>query len=237
VTSHVAAPTPRRSFRAGAAAVAPVLLGVAPFGLVAGVAAVDAGLGLAEAMGFSVVVFAGASQLAAIELIGGGAPAWVAVLTVVVINLRLAMYSASIGSYMTAEPTGRRVLGAYLLTDQAYALSVTRYEAEDPRTAVDRWWFYLGAALLLWVTWQIATVLGVAVGAAVPEQVPLGFAVPLTFLCLLVPSVTDRPTLAAALVGGGVAVAAAPLPANLGMPLGAVAGVAVGFALSRARTR
>jgi predicted branched-subunit amino acid permease len=229
-----AAAPPRRSFRAGATAVAPVLLGIVPFGLVAGVAAVEAGLGLAEAVGFSTVVFAGASQLAAIELIGAGAPAWVAIMTAAVINLRMAMYSASLGTYMTDQPLGRRTLAAYLLTDQAYALSVGRYQQEGgPREPVDRWWFYLGTAVVLWTVWQITTVLGVVVGGAVPEQVPLGFAVPLTFLCLLVPSVTDRPTLAAALVGGGVAVAAAPLPANLGMPLGAAAGVLVGYLLSR----
>lgn len=236
VSRPTAAPTPRRSFRAGATAVAPVLLGVVPFGLVAGVAAVEAGLGLAEAIGFSTVVFAGASQLAAIELLGAGAPAWVAVMTAAVINLRMAMYSASLGSYMTDQPVGRRAIAAYLLTDQAYALSVTRYRAEEgPGGPVDRWWYYLGAALVLWVSWQLTTILGVLMGGAVPEQVPLGFAVPLTFLGMLVPSVTDRPTLAAALVGGGVAVTAAPLPANLGMPLGAAAGVLVGYALVRTR--
>jgi predicted branched-subunit amino acid permease len=229
-------PTPRASFQAGAVAVSPVLLGIVPFGLVAGVAAVEAGLGLAEAVGFSVVVFAGASQLAALELLGTGAPAWVAIMTAAVINLRMAMYSASIGSYMTDQPTGRRWVASYLLTDQAYALSLARYQQEGgTKPAVDRFWFYLGTALVLWAVWQITTVLGVVVGGAVPEAVPLGFAVPLTFLCLLVPTVTDRPTLAAALVGGGVALAAAPLPANLGMPLGAGTGVLVGYALARRR--
>ena len=228
------APTPRASFRAGAIAVSPVLLGIVPFGLVAGVAATEAGLGLAEAVGFSVVVFAGASQLAALELLGTGAPAWVAIMTAAVINLRMAMYSASIGSYMTDQSLPRRLVASYLLTDQAYALSLARYQQQGrTRPEVDRFFFYLGTALVLWMVWQITTVLGVVVGGAVPDAVPLGFAVPLTFLCLLVPTVTDRPTLAAALVGGGVALVAAPLPANLGMPLGAGAGVLVGYALVR----
>jgi predicted branched-subunit amino acid permease len=236
MTRSEVAPTSRTSFRAGAVAVSPVLLGIVPFGLVAGVAATEAGLGLPEAVGFSVVVFAGASQLAALELLGTGAPAWVAIMTAAVINLRMAMYSASIGSYMTDQPVRRRVIASYLLTDQAYALSVARYQQQaGTKPAVDRYYFYLGTALVLWTVWQITTVLGVVVGGAVPEAVPLGFAVPLTFLCLLVPTVTDRPTLAAALVGGGVALIAAPLPANLGMPLGAGAGVAVGYVLARRR--
>lgn len=220
--------------RDGIVAAAPLHLGIVPFALVTGIAAVEAGLTPVQAVGMSVIVFAGASQLAAIDLLGRGAPLVVVVATAIVINLRMAMYSASLGTYMTDQPLGRRTIAAYLLTDQAYAVSVARYQQEGgPREAVDRWWFYLGTAVVLWTAWQITTVLGVVVGGAVPEQVPLGFAVPLTFLCLLVPSVTDRPTLAAALVGGGVAVAAAPLPANLGMPLGAVAGVVVGYLLSR----
>jgi 4-azaleucine resistance transporter AzlC len=230
-------PTPSASFRAGAIAVSPVLLGIVPFGLVAGVAATEAGLGLAEAVGFSMGIFAGASQLAALELLGTGAPAWVAIMTAAVINLRMAMYSASIASYMTDQSIARRWVASYLLTDQAYALSVARYQQEGvAKPAVGRFWFLLGTALVVWSVWQITTVLGEVVGGAVPEAVPLGFAVPRTFLVLLVPAVTDRPTLAAALVGGGVALVAAPLPANLGMPLGAVTGVTVGYALVRRRS-
>ena len=222
----------RRSFSAGVVAIAPVILGIIPFGLVAGVAAVEAGLGLPEAIGFSTVVFAGASQLAALDLVGAGAPVGVAVMTAVVINLRMAMYSAALAPWLADRPPSRRALASYLLTDQAFAVSVARF-AESGRQRVDPLAFYLGTAVALWVTWQITTVLGVQVGAAVPDTVPLGFAVPLAFLALLVPSITDRPSLAAALVGGTVAVVGAPLPANLGMPLGAVSGVAVGYLLVR----
>jgi len=114
-------------------------------------------------------VFAGASQLASIDLLGAGAPAWVAIMTAAVINLRMAMYSASIGSYMTGQPTGRRVIAAYLLTDQAYALSVARYQLEArTKQVVDRFWFFLGTALVLWVVWQITTRGGSAGGRRRP---------------------------------------------------------------------
>lgn len=219
--------------RDGVAAVAPLLLGVFPFGLIAGVAAVEAGFGLAEAVGFSVVVFAGAAQLAAIDLLGAGALAWVAVLTALVINLRMAMYSASLASFVAGQPPRRRVLAAYLLTDQAYAVSVSRFRSQPQ--AAGRLRFFLGAAVSLWVTWQLATVGGVALGDAVPETVPLGFAVPLAFVSLLVPGITDRPALAAAGSAGVVAVVAAPLPANLGMPAAALTGVGVGWWLARRR--
>ena len=236
MSGQPATSTARGSFRAGAMDVAPVLLGIIPFGLVAGVAVAEAGLGVAEALGFSSLVFAGAAQLAAVDLVGSGAPAWVAVLTAVVINLRMAMYSASLGTFLTREPLGKRVVATYLLTDQAYALSIARYR-DASRPAVVRWWYYVGAGILLWATWQVVNVLGVVVGDAVPDGVPLGFAVPMVFLALLVPTITDRPSIVAAVVGGAVAVLADPLPANLGMPLGTLAGVASGFVVHLRRRR
>jgi predicted branched-subunit amino acid permease len=226
--------TPARSLRAGSAAMAPIALGVVPFGIIAGFAAVDIGLRVGEAIGFSVLVFAGASQLAAIELLGQGAPVGVALLTVVVINLRMAMYSASLAPHLAAEPVHRRLGGAYLLTDQAYAVAITRF-LREPEPGADRFWFYLGAALPLWLVWQPVTVIGALVGDRVPDGVPLGFAVPLAFLALLVPAITDRPALAAALTAALVATVGAQLPANLGMPAGAVAGVVVGVVLARRR--
>ncbi len=224
--------TPAQSVRAGAALITPIALGVLPFGLIAGLAAVDIGLRVREAVGFSVVVFAGASQLAAIDLLGSGAPIGVVVLTVVVINLRLAMYSASLAPHLASEPLRRRLLGAYVLTDQAYAVAISRFVNESgPRAR--RWWFYLGAAIPLWLVWQPITVVGALVGDTVPEGVPLGFAVPLAFLALLVPAITDRPTLAAAISAGAVATVGAEWPANLGMPTGALVGVLLGWGLSR----
>ncbi len=220
-----------RSMRAGFGDVAPILVGVFPFAAVAGLAVADAGWGITEAVGFSVVVFAGASQLAAIELVAAGSPVWIAVLTVMVINLRMVMYSASLASFMTREPLWRRVIASYVLTDQAYALSVSRFRSVN--RPVERWWYYLGAALGLWGLWQVGTVVGFVVGGAIPDAVPLGFAVPMAFLSLLAPAVADRPTVAAAVTAGVVAVAGAGLPANLGMPLGALSGVAVGTLLAR----
>lgn len=215
----------RGDFRSGAQAVAPVTVGVIPFGLIAGAAAVDAGLSGWQAVGLSIVVFAGASQLAAIELLSENANAAVVVGTMLVINLRMMMYSASLAPFLEDVRGARKALAAYLLTDQAYALSVTKFTD----AAVDHFPFYLGAAAPLWIIWQLCTVAGVVVGAAVPEWLPLGFAVPLTFLALLVPAINDHATLAAAAVGGGVAVAAATLPFNLGLMTGAVLGVAAGL--------
>lgn len=219
--------TQRDAFRRGVTDVLPILLGVIPFGLLAGAIPADLGLGLEHAVGLSTIVFAGAAQLAAIDLIGDGAPVVVIVGTVLVINARMLMYGASLAPHLADRPLTHRLGSAYILTDQAYALSIARYN-EEPLDGRRRLAYYLGAAVPLWVNWQIVTATGFFIGAAIPEWLPIGFAIPLTFLVLLVPSVTDRPTLVAAIVGGATAVALDPLPANAGMPIGAIAGIAAG---------
>ena len=219
-------PSARESFLAGARATAPVLVGIVPFGLVAGAAAVGVGLSGLQAVGLSAIVFAGASQLAAIDLLGQDAPLAVVVVTALVINLRMVMYSASIAPYFQGVATRWRAGLAYLLTDQAYALSVTRFGDDRP---VRRRWYYLGAAAPLWAVWQVCTVVGVVVGARVPESLPLSFAVPLTFLALLVPAITDRASGVAAAVGGAGAAVGVGLPLNLGLIAGALVGVLAGL--------
>ena len=217
----------RSEFWQGVRDVIPLLLGIVPFGFIAGIATVNAGLGLPEAVGLSAIVFAGAAQLAALDLIGRDAPLAIVVVTTVVINLRMLMYSASIAPYFADYGRRLRAGLAYVLTDQAYALSIAEYEENPERS---RWRYYLGAAASLWVVWQIGTVVGVVVGAGVPEAWGLTFAVPLVFLALLVPAMKDRPTTAAGVSAGAVAVVAAGLPLNLGLLVGAITGVVVGLA-------
>lgn len=203
----------------------PLLLGIVPFALVAGVAAAEAGLSTAQAFGMSVFVFAGASQLAALDLLGSNAPLVVVVLTAGIINLRMMMYSASIAPRFRSA-TGRvRAMLAYFLTDQVFALTVARYDADEPGQR----WYYVGVSLALWLVWQVGTVVGVVVGAGVPEAWGLEFAVPLVFLALLVPTLKDRESLVAGAVAGIVAVAGSGLPFNLGLVVAASVGVLAGM--------
>ena len=225
---------PRDELRAGAMAIVPMLIGVIPFGLVAGVTPVAAGLGAGAAVGFSTIVFAGASQLAAIDVLGHGGTAVVAALTACTINLRMLLYSASMAPNLARERFGRRMVISYFMTDQAYAVSITRWSAEEaddarPATLERRYWYFLGAGLTLWTAWQASTVAGALLGNAVPESVPLGFAVPLVFLVLLIPTLTKLHAIVAAAVGGVATVAA--LEAGVGplsIMVGAVAGVLAG---------
>jgi predicted branched-subunit amino acid permease len=217
----------RTAVRDGLADAAPMLIGIVPFGLVAGAAPIAAGLDVSHAIGLSVFLFAGASQLAVADVLGSGGGVAIAVLTAVTINLRLLLYSASLAPPLAAERLRSRLAAGYLLVDQAYALSIVRWDGTDDRR--DRLPYYFAVAGLLWAVWQLTTVVGALAGASVSEEVPLDFAVPLVFLVLLVPVLDKRPSLVAAVVGGAAAVASAELgAARLSIMIGGLAGIAAG---------
>jgi len=203
-----------------------MVLGVAPFGLIVGVSAVSIDMSVGAAVLMSALVVAGASQIAAISLLGAAAAPWTILLTVAVINLRHVMYSASLVAWLKRYGLFERLLMAFVMVDQTYAMSVLRFGEEDddfPRRD-----YLLGVGFTMWTTWVSTTALGAVVGARVPESWQLDFTIPLVFLALLVPQVRTRPTLAAAVTGGGLALALAGLPYNLGLIVASVAGIAAG---------
>jgi len=205
--------------------VAPILVGVVPFGLIYGVVAVSEGLGRVPAILMSSIVFAGASQIAAAELWGQGAPLAIVVATGLVINLRFLMYSASLAPQLPGLSPWQRWLGSYLLTDQAYAVSILRFQSAG---AVHRFGFFFGAGIALWCTWQASSILGVIVGLQVPASWGLEFSVPLMFLALLVPALRARTPVIVALVSGSAALAFHGLPLHLGLMAAATTGLLVG---------
>lgn len=225
-----AAWTRRREFLAGCRAEAPILLGVAPFGMIYGVLALGAGLDAFTAQAMSSVVFAGSAQLLSTRLIREGAPALVLVATVLVVNLRHALYSASLAREVRHLGPRWKGLLAYLLTDEAYAVIAGRLarDAGAP-PAPHRHWYFLGAGLTLWASWQASTAAGIFLGAQVPAAWGLDFTLALTFIALVFPALKDRATLAAALVAGVLAVLAVGLPFKLGLVAAAVGGIAAGL--------
>lgn len=224
----------RSSFAEGIRDISPILIGVAPFGIIAGVAAVEAGLATIQAIAMSPLIFAGASQLATSDLIARDAAPAVIVLTALVINSRFSMYSASLAPHFRGLGPGRTLLSAYVLTDQAFAVSTIRFTKTET-TLQERFWYYLGASLSLWVTWQVSSIVGVVVGGGVPPEWSLDFAIPLVFLALVFPAVTDRATRVAAIVGAIGAAVFATLPLNLGLLAAAACGIAAGLLVDRRR--
>ena len=204
----------------------PVILGAIPFGVVYGLAAASSGLSDAQALVLSAAVFAGAAQIAGVQLLGEGANLAIVWLTTFIINLRFLMYSASLAPYFQKFSAGWKALLAYPLTDQAFAFTITRFR-EHPDEPYKRW-YYLGNAFTLLPAWLLSSAAGLFLGAQIPASWGLEFAIPLIFLALVFPSVTDRPSALAALVAGVVAVVAYSLPFNLNLILAAVCGIAVG---------
>lgn len=221
----------RTAFSAGARAAMPVLLGVFPFGLITGVAMAAGGIPPLEAILMSVIVFAGASQLAATQLLGAAAPVAVILLTAFFINLRFVMYSASVRPYLLDQPLRWRLAIGYVLSDNSYALAIARYTQHPAEP--NRQWYVLGCSVPIWTAWQASTILGVVAGAAVPQAWKLEFAAPLAFVALSVPLLRDRAMVAAALAAGITVVLAHPLPMRLGLPLAALAGIAAGLLAER----
>ncbi len=226
-------PTAGAAYLDGARAVLPILLGVVPFALIAGAVSVEAGLSVAQSIAMSWIVFAGMAQVAAADLLGQGAPLIVVAATALVVNLRFAMYSASMAPHWSSLTPGWKAVLSYFMTDQGYALFVTRYRSVSANE--NRHWFFLGSGLTLWTVWQIGTIIGAVLGARVPESWSLEFAIPLTMMALLTLTLTDRRTLIAAAVAGGVMLLAFRLPMNLGFLVAAVAGIVTGGWLDRTR--
>ena len=205
--------------------------GIVAFGVITGVAMVASGIAPAVAMLISIVVFAGASMVAAAQLLASGTPALLVVATTLFINLRFMMYSASLRLHFGREPLGWRLLMAYLQADNVYGLTIMRY-ADKPDAPGERD-FFMGAALVIWLAWQLSVAAGILIGAGVPTSWRLEFSAPLAFIAMTIPLLRDRAMVGAAIVAGLTVVASNSLPFKLSIPLAALAGIGAGLALER----
>ena len=212
----------------------PLLLGVAPFGVIYGVVALQSGIPPLAAMAMSSIVFAGSAQFLLAQLVGAGAPLLLTAGAVGLVNLRHALYSASVAPVLAHLPRRWKILLAYLLTDEAYAAAISHLLADDANARSPRaHWILFGSGFGLWAGWQLSTLAGVLIGAQLPSNLGLDFALPLTFIAIVVPMIDGRERFLAAVAAGAAAVALAALPYKLGLFLAALAGLAVGAALTR----
>jgi 4-azaleucine resistance transporter AzlC len=216
-------------FIRGVRAELPILVGVLPFGMIYGVLAMDAGIPPGASQAMSAIIFAGSSQFLTAQLISLSTPGLVILLSIFVVNLRHALYSASLAPFLQPLNTSWKLLLSYLLTDEAYAVTILHYQQEPARSPETRHWFFLGSGLALWTTWQLSTAAGIFLGAVVPESWSLDFTLALTFIALVVINLKDRAALAAALSAGLTSVMLASLPYRLGLLAAAGVGILVGL--------
>lgn len=215
--------------RRGVADALPLLVPVVPFALVLGLTIAESRLpNLVGWMGSS-IVFAGAAQLTVVTLTTEGAALVAVIAAGLVVNARHFMYSAAMSPAFGPQPRWFRLLGPYLLIDQAFALGIFR--VDDPPDSFRR--YYLASGLTFWCTWQVAVALGMVVGPVIPESWSIGFAVPLMFLGLVVAAIKAPPALVAAAVGALATWAALGIPNRGGILVGAAAGIGAGMVAER----
>lgn len=205
------------------------MVGVVPFGFIYGALAIQLGVPASIAQAMSSVIFGGSSQFIAAPLIVAQTPALILILTVFAVNLRHALYSASLAPYLEKLSAWWKMLLAYLLTDEAYAVAIAHFQKD--REAKHRHWFLFGAGITLWSFWQVSTAVGIFVGAQVPPEWSLDFALPLTFIAIVVPMLKNRAYVICAIVAGIGGVLAFGLPYKLGYIVAAVVAIALGFIL------
>jgi 4-azaleucine resistance transporter AzlC len=208
-----------------------MLLGAVPFGLIYGALAVQSGIPPLLAIAISSIVFAGSAQFMITRLVAAATPGVLTVLSVLIINLRHALYSAAVAEKLAHLPRRWKALLAYLLTDEAYAVSLLRLNARRDNTHLH--WFLFGAGFSMWLVWQISCVAGVVLGGRIPAAWSLDFAGTLTFIAIVVPLLHDRAAGGAMLVAGVVAVLAYALPYKLFIIVAALAGMAAGVLLDK----
>jgi 4-azaleucine resistance transporter AzlC len=225
------APEPSRAaaFLLGVRALLPMYLGVIPFGIIYGVVALQSGIPPLAAVLMSSIVFAGSAQFILAQLVGAGAPGLLIVGAVGLVNLRHALYSASVAPMLGGLPRRWKILLAYLLTDEAYAAAIPHLMSGAARGH----WILFGAGFALWAGWQAATLIGVVMGAYLPADLSLDFALPLTFIAIVVPLLTDGRRIAVAVVAAALAVLLEAWPYKLGLFFAALGALAAAGILSR----
>lgn len=212
----------------GCLASAPFVIVVAPFALLFGVVATEAGLNVAQVMLFSISVFAGASQFAALQLMQEQAPVILVLATSLAVNLRMVMYSVAMAPHLGGAPLGLRALMAYFLVDQSFAASSVEFEKQPDQSLSEKIAFFFGTVLPIAPLWFAASLAGALLGEAIPEDYALDFAVPITFLAICAPMLRSIPHVIAAGVSIAAALLLAWLPYGTGLLAAACLAMAAG---------
>lgn len=224
-----------KDFREGFTEMLPACIGLTPFGLVCGVGAAAAGANWLGSLGMSAIIFSGAAQILAAQMVAADAPFLVIVLTCLVLGLRFLMYSAAMAPYLKPLPSSWQKGLAFLLTDQAFASAVRRFNANDDRHGAGL--HFLGCGTALWLVWQITCMVGFLAGNLIPSAWSLEFAVPLCFIALVAPLFRDTPSVIAALTAGVTVLLLSHLPMRLNLIVAGVIGILAGTLADLAREK
>lgn len=222
---------PHSAFLRGCRHALPFLIVVVPFAMLFGALATDAGLSLFEVITFSAVVFAGAAQFAALQLLHDHAPLLVILATSLAVNLRMVMYSIALSPHLGTAPLGIRAAMAYFLVDQSYVTSAAEFDRNPMLTLPEKIAYFFGTITPIALLWYIATYFGARLGRAIPPEYALDFAVPITFLAIIAPMIRTWPHIAATGVSIVAALALVKLPYGAGLLVAAILAMITGATL------
>ena len=221
-------PQTRAIFRQAVLRAIPFTVMIVPFGALFGLLATAQGLSVFEAMAFSVVVIAGSSQFAALQMMQDGAPILLVILTATAVNLRMAMYSVALTPHLGQARLWQRALVAYFLVDQSFVLGSSEFDRRPDWTLQNKLTWYAGVVAPICGLWYLATWIGATFGRAVPADWPLDFIVPVSFLAMITPIILTRAQLAAAAVSVGGTLALWWMPYSSGLLVAAFAAMLAG---------
>ena len=206
----------------------PFILVVAPFGLLFGVVATEAGLDLLETMTMTFLVIAGAAQFTALALLEDQAPTIVVIIAALAVNLRMAMYSAALIPHLGKSSLSTRAIASYFMVDQTFAVSIKKYEQHPTWSISKKTAYFFGCASSIVPFWYSFTLVGALVGHSIPKEYSLDFAIPICFISIIAPMMRSLPHLAAALVSILLAILLAWMPYNLWLLAAAIVAMMVG---------
>lgn len=235
--------------RVGARDMLPGLVAMAAWGLVTGVAMVQSGLSSWQALGMTLVVYAGSAQLASLPLLAAGAPLIIIWASALIVNLRFVIYSVAIAPFFRRFGRFTRALHGFGNVDILAAEFLRRFDpaarespallraseasADSSASSAAPIAYFRGAACLTWVVWQSASIGGILLAQWIPTAWGLEFVATLALLAMLLPMITDRAAIACVGVAGIVAALTVRLPLNLGLLLAVMSGVATAMIVDR----
>jgi predicted branched-subunit amino acid permease len=222
---------PGPAFNFGFRAILPITTGIIPFGAVVGTLCHEAQFSFFQTMAMNVLVYAGASQLAATELMMQNAAGFVVIATGLVINLRFILYSAAISPLLSQSRLLTKVACAFTLTDQGYA--VMSAHQDKLKTKTETLSFYFGTAACMMLVWNLSVIAGFIFGNFAPAAWALDFAVPLSFIALVIPTLKNKYYVLVAIFSSVVSILLSQMPYKMGLVLTAILAVGFGALLTR----
>ncbi len=177
----------------------PIQIGVFPFGIIYGIIAIESGLSWLQAFLMSSIIFAGASQIAFTKLYLIVSPLTL-LTSIIAINMRHLLYGLSINEYLKTLSLRWRISLSYLLTDEAYAVSIKYFYKNKNQEFFH--YHLLGSGLTLFITWQLSSLMGIFFGEKIPNFLNLEFIIPLSFIAIIIPILKNKNEVIACLISG-----------------------------------